>query len=591
MHPIREDTEAPEPVGHPGLPRWVLQGIRPAGPMRIAPDLIAGATLAALAIPEVMGYTRIAGTPVVTGLYTLLVPALLFALFGSSRHLVVGADSATAAIMASTLTAFALAGSSQWMQLAGVLALACAGLLLMARVARLAFLADFLSRTVLAGFLTGVGVQVALGELPGIFGIEAHGDGTLAKLANTLSRMAEFNYSDALMAAAVLLFTIAARRFSPKLPGALVAVAGAIATSWAFGLDRMGISLVGPIQGGLPTFALPDLGPAREHISELASAAFAMTIVILAQSAATARAYAWKYDEEFSENVDLVGLSLANAGAALSGAFVVNGSPTKTQMVDSAGGRSQLAHLTMAAIVLVVLLFLTGPIAFLPRAALAAIVLLIGVDLIHARELGRIRAARPSEFWVAIATSAAVVVLGVERGIVLAMVLSLIDHVRRGYRPHNSLIVRGADGHAQLVPVEHANEYAPGLLVYRFNHSMYYANAEVLSGEVTALVEAASPPLRWFVVDLGAVDDVDFSAGAALSSLRASLAARQVAMKFMRPSSAVCDQLHRYGVLGHDQDAVLASLRDMRHRYDTSTGAPAADPGAQPPGGSASEGR
>ena len=258
-------------------------------------------------------------------------------------------------------------------------------------------------------------------------------------------------------------------------------------------------------------------------------------------------------------------------------------------MVDSAGGRSQFAHLTMAAIVLVVLLFLTGPIAFLPRAALAAIVLLIGVDLIRARELGRIRAARPSEFWVAIATAAAVVALGVERGIVLAMVVSLIDHVRRGYRPQNNVIVRGADGHAQLVPVEHADEYAPGLLVYRFNHSMYYANADVLSSEVAALVESAKTPLRWFVVDLGAVDDVDFSAGAALASLRASLAARGVAMQFMRPSPAVLDQLRTYGVLTHEP--AFASVRDMRHRYESGANASTADARGDDTGGSAPEGR
>jgi high affinity sulfate transporter 1 len=589
MDSSREGRPKTKPVEGSGVPRWLFQGIAPVDRTRIVADVLAGATLAALAIPEVMGYTRIAGTPVVTGLYTLLLPAALFALFGSSRHLVVGADSATAAIMASTLAPFAKTASAEWMQLAGVLALACAALLLMARVARLAFLADFLSRTVLVGFLTGVGVQVALGELPGALGIEAHGDGTLPKLWNTVSRLSELNGSDALIAVAVLAFIVAARRWSPRLPGALVAVVAAIAASWVLALDRQGVSLVGALQGGLPALGVPDFALAREHVSELASAAFAMTIVILAQSAATSRVYAWKYDERFSENVDLVGLSLANAGAALSGAFVVNGSPTKTQMVDSAGGRSQLAHLTMAAIVLAVLLFLTGPIAFLPRAALAAIVLLIGVDLIHARELGRIRAVRPSEFWVAIATAAAVVVLGVERGIVLAMVLSLIDHVRRGYRPNNNVIVRGPDGHAQLVPVEHADEYAPGLLVYRFNHSMYYANVDVLATEVTALVDSAKTPLRWLVLDLGAVDDIDFSAGAALSALRASLAARAVTIRFMRPSPAVCDQLGRYGVLGHEHEPAFTSVRDMRHEFENLTTATAAGSSVKLSGGSAAE--
>src|SRR6516162_4923368 len=223
MDSTREDQQETKPVER-RVPSWFLQGILPVDSKQIATDVIAGATLAALAIPEVMGYTRIAGTPVVSGLYTLLLPAVLFALFASSRHLVVGADSATAAIMASTLAPFAKTASSEWMQLAGVLALACAALLLVARVARLAFLADFLSRTVLAGFLTGVGVQVALGELPGVLGIEAHGDGTLPRLWNTVSRLAEIRGNDALIAAAVLAFIVVARRWSPKLPGALIAV-------------------------------------------------------------------------------------------------------------------------------------------------------------------------------------------------------------------------------------------------------------------------------------------------------------------------------------------------------------------------------
>jgi high affinity sulfate transporter 1 len=537
---------------------------------RIAADLIAGATLAALSIPEVMGYTRIAGTPVVTGLYTLLVPALLYALFGSSRHLVVGADSATAAIMASVLVAFAPPASREWMQLAGALALACAVLLLVARVARLAFLADFLSRTVLAGFLTGVGVQVALGELPGVLGITAHGGDTLSRLWNTVSSLSAIQTGDALVGGAVLAFIVIARRVSPKLPGALIAVVASIAASWFFHFEGRGISVIGSLHGGLPDLTLPDLSLAREHVGALGSAAFAMAIVILAQSAATSRAYAWKYDEPYSANVDLVGLSLANMGAACTGAFVVNGSPTKTQMVDSAGGRSQLAHLAMAAIVLVVLLFLTGPIAYLPHAALSAVVLLIGLDLVHARQLRGFFAARRSEFWVAVVTAVAVVVQGVERAIVLAMLLSLVDHVRRGYRPHNSVILRGPDGHAEHVAVEEGGDYAPGLLVYRFGHSMYYANADVLAREVSELGESAAQPLRWLVIDLDAVDDVDFSAGATLLALRASLAEKGVSLKFLRPSPELLEQLRRYGLCLQEEGgtSVFSSLRDMRHHYE-----------------------
>ncbi len=561
----------------------LLQGLRPLDRAGLLRDVLAGATLAALAIPEVMGYTRIAGTPVVTGLYTLLLPALLFALFGSSRHLVVGADSATAAITAATLAPLARPESPEWLAMAGTLALMSAVLLLVARVARLAFLADFLSRTVLAGFLAGVGIQVALGEVPGLLGLQVHESGTLAKVRATVEGLSALRPADAAIGGCIVLAILAARRWAPRWPIALLAVLAALAASWWFGLDRHGVAVVGPLQGGLPALALPALVDARAHFSELALAAVAITIVILAQSAATSRAYAWKYGETFSENADLVGLALANAGAAVTGTFVVNGSPTKTEMVDSAGGRSQVAHLTMVAVVVLVLLFVTSPIEHLPSAALSAVVFVIGIQLVHVGELRRIHRMRRAEFWIAVATAAAVVLAGVEHAIMLAMLLSLIDHVRRGYRPHNSVLARGEDGHVQSASLASAQEYAPGLIIYRFSHSMYYANAEVMAREVAALVAAAQPPLRWLVMDLDAVDDVDFSAGAALGELRRGLAQRGVELKFLRASPAVLQQLRMYGLLPPEGagPGCFTSVRHMRHAFNPKDGAaPDPQPGA-----------
>ena len=204
------------------------------------------------------------------------------------------------------------------------------------------------------------------------------------------------------------------------------------------------------------------------------------------------------------------------------------------------------------------------------KAALAAIVFLIGLDLVRVKELRNIHASRRPESWIAIATAAAVVVLGVGSAIVFAMVLSLIEHVRRGYHPLNSVLARGADGHAQLLPVTEPQEYEPGLLVYRFNHAMYYANVEVLSQEVTRLVAGAAPGLRWFVIDLDPVEDIDFSAGAALLALRDDLKARRVALQFLRASAAVADQLRRYGVVSPQGGApqLFTSVRDMRHHYE-----------------------
>jgi MFS superfamily sulfate permease-like transporter len=275
---------------------------------------------------------------------------------------------------------------------------------------------------------------------------------------------------------------------------------------------------------------------------------FAMFVVILAQSAATSRAYAARYEERHDENTDLVGLALANVAAGLSGTFVVNGSPTKTQMVDSAGGRSQLSNLACAAVVLIVLLFLTGPLAFMPNAVLATIVFLIGVELVDARGMRSVFFARPREFWVAAFTAAVVVLVGVEQAIIVAMALSLISHTRRGYNPHNSVLVRTPEGYWRPVPVAQGGEAAPGLVIYRFTHSLYYANAQRFQDEALELTKPGRAQTRWFCVDGAAIDDVDFTAGAMLGSVARTLRERHIRMVFAELNIHVRRQLDRSGV-------------------------------------------
>src|SRR4249920_3355910 len=308
----------------------VLQGLLPVERSRVRADVLAGLTLAALGVPEVLGYAKIAGMPLVTGLYTMLLPMAVFAVLGSSRHLVVAADSATAAILAAALAPLAVAGSPAYVKLAGLAALLTAGMLLAARLARLAFLANFLSRTVLVGFLTGVGIQVAVGQLPDMLGISAAGGETLPKLVNTARALPHVNWADVALSIGVIVVVVVARLINRRIPGLLIAVIIAIIVSWAAGLARHGVAVVGPVPRGLPSLRLPALG--WHDVRALLGAAVAMFVVILAQSAATSRAYAAKYEEPFSEATDLVGLAAANAAAAFSGTFVVNGSPTKTQI-------------------------------------------------------------------------------------------------------------------------------------------------------------------------------------------------------------------------------------------------------------------
>jgi sulfate permease, SulP family len=523
----------------------VLQGLLPVERSQVPADALAGLTLAALGVPEVLGYAKIAGMPLVTGLYTLLLPMAVFAVLGSSRHLVVAADSATAAILAAALAGLAVAGSPAYVKLAGLAALLTAGMLLAARLARLAFLANFLSRTVLVGFLTGVGIQVAAGQLPDMLGVSAAGQSTVPKLLHTVRALPHVHWADVAVAAGVIAIVLAARLISRRIPGSLVAVIAAIAVSQAAGLARHGVAVVGPVPRGLPSLVMPALG--WHEAGALTGVAASMFVVILAQSAATSRAYAAKYEEEFSEATDLVGLGAANAAAAFTGTFVVNGSPTKAQIVDSAGGRSQLSQLTAAAVVLVVLAVLTGPLAYLPVSALAAVVFLIAVELIDLAGMRRILATRKHEFAVALLTTAAVVGLGVEYGIILAIFASIVDHLRHSYSPLNSVLVKSPEGHWRAVPVGPGARTEEGLVVYRFGTSLYYANAAKLVRDIATLVGHGAP-LRWLVLDWAAIGDVDYTASTALTKAVEHLHQRHIRLMFSSVLAPVREQLDRYGI-------------------------------------------
>jgi sulfate permease, SulP family len=543
----------------------VLEGVLPIKAKQVPLDIVAGITLAALAIPEVMGYTKIAGMPVVTGLYTILIPMALFALFGSSRHLVVGADSATAAIMAAGLVGLAAADSPQYVALAGLLAIITGLIVLVARVIRLGFLADFLSRTVLIGFLTGIGIQVAIGQIAGMLGIPGGGHGTIQKLVADIQQLPQTNPLTLAISLATVVIILGTKRITRRIPGALIAVIGMIILSWALDLQAKGVSVLGTVSGGLPHIGLPQVS--LTIVPQLLATAFSMFIVIIAQSAATSRAYAAKYDERFSENTDLVGLTLANIGAGLSGTFVVNGSPTKTQMVDGAGGRSQLAHISTTVVVLLVLLFLTGPLAYMPEAVLAAVVFLIGIELVDLLGMRTILAQRPVEFWVALITAATVIFIGVEQGILFAIFLSLVAHTRHGYRSRNTVLVEQS-GHLRPVPVAHAAEALPGLILYRFNHSMYYANADLLANQVLDLLKTGPEPVAWLCIDMIAVDDVDFSAAATLRQVYSNLHARGARLVFAEASDHVRAELGLSGIVDQvGEDAFFDDSFDVIEAY------------------------
>src|SRR5580704_9220427 len=286
-------------------------------------------------IPQALGYSRIAGMPIVTGLYGLLLPLLAFATFGSSRFLVVAADSATAAILRSGLNGIAPSSSARYVALAGLVALLTAFFLLFARLLKLGFIANFLSRTVLVGFLTGVGFQVGISVLGQMVGVPTDSRKPLVQLYEVGRRLPQVHLPTLFVAVAVLGFVFVLRRFAPKIPGALLVVAGATAASAAWDFAGRGIATIGPVAGGLPHLGVPDVH--WSDILPMAPIAGSCAIMILAQSAARSRVYAARHSQKLDADQDIVGLAAANAAAALSGGFVVNGSPTQTAIIESVG--------------------------------------------------------------------------------------------------------------------------------------------------------------------------------------------------------------------------------------------------------------
>ena len=520
----------------------------------IAGDVIAGVTLAAVAIPETMGYTSIAETPLVTGLYTVIFPTLLFALLGASRLLVVGADSATAAILAAGLAGLSISGltpySSEWLAFAGLVALECGVLLLVARVLRLGFIGDFLSASVLIGFLTGVGIQVFSGQIPAMLGF-AKGSGTwLQQQKDMIQNVFDgnINWWTFSFALGAIVIIQGFKRFIPKVPGAVVAVVLSIILSAALDAASHGVSVVGQVTGGFPPIGLP-AGLSWSDVGPTIPIALSCFILIIAQSAATSRSFAMRHGQRADINRDIVGLSGASFAAGLTGTFVVNGSPTKTQILDEDRGRTQLANITMSLVVLLVVMFFTGLLADMPNAVLAAIVFLIGVDLIDALGMRRIARERYSEFVIATVTACTVFLIGVEQGIILAIVMSLLELVRRQYQPRDFVLGVEADGQRKYEAAAPGAQSRPGLIIFRYDADLFYANASRFSDDVQNLVLSAPDPVRWVVLDCSALDDVDYSAGLTLNGLVEFVHNHDAEFWLAQPDTGLMATLTNYGVI------------------------------------------
>jgi MFS superfamily sulfate permease-like transporter len=348
------------------------------------------------------------------------------------------------------------------------------------------------------------------------------------------------------------------------------------------GLLPSSVSLLGTVQGGLPPIGLPQGVISVSNIMALLPAVvLPCFLIILAQSAATSRAYAMKYRDSFDENVDLIGLAAANFGAGLSGTWIVNGSPTKTEMVDGAGGKSQVAQLTAGVVVLVVLLFLTPILQYMPNAVLAAVVMLIGIKLIDIKGMRAIAQVRTGEFAVAAVTAATVVLVGIEQAIILAIALSVIEHIAHSYRPYDRLLTPAAGGDYAYQELASGAQALPGLAVYRFGAGLYYANGNKFSEEIVTLAEDADPPLRWICVSAAAIGDIDYSGAETISAVQDELAGQNVTLVLADVDPRIAEQLDAYELTAKiGKERIFPTLAEAVDAYRAlgPQGAPAAAP-------------
>jgi high affinity sulfate transporter 1 len=489
-------------------------------------DLTAGVLIVAIAIPLSMGMAEFAGMPPIAGLYSCVLPLVAYAAFGSSRQLVIALDASTAAIVAATVAPLAGGDPAAYAALAGGLTLLTGTMLLAAGTLRLGVVADFLSEPVLLGYQAGLAIVVIASQLPRMLGVPVDADTTIGRYADALSSSRDASAWSVTIALGTLVIVIGLRWWRPALPGALAATAAATLLVGLAGLQAHGVVVVGELPSGFPPIGVPDLS--FSDLRGLLGGAAAIALVAAADTLVSSRAFAARNGYEVSANRDLVGLGSANLGAGLSGGITVSASAARTAVSESVGSRTQLAGLTAAALMAVVLLALTDLLHDVPVAALAAVVTAAVLRLFEPRAMRTLFRVRRAEFAIAITAMAGVAVIGVLEGVLIAMALSLIDFVRRTSRPHDAVlgVAPGRVGYHDVTRVREAS-VPPGALVYRFDAPLFYANAERFRSRVRSLARRRRD-LRVVVIEASTISDVDVTAGRMLGELQQELAERGV---------------------------------------------------------------
>lgn len=512
-------------------------------------DLIAGLTVAALALPSAMAYAEVAGLPPVNGLYALLLPAVVYTFLGSSRSLIVGPEGSISALVGAAIVPLAVAGSSEAAELAAMLALLVAACFLVAWVARLGWLADYFSRPVLIGYIHGVAVVLVCGQLGKLFGVDIDASKPIGQVIDLISQLGDVSRATVAVSAVALAALLLARAYVPRLPAALVVVLASLVVSWALDLADKGVAVIGPIPSGLPSVEIPT--PPLGDVATLVPAAIGIFLVSFADGILTARTFAGKRNEHVRANQELLAFSGMSAAAGITQGFPLGASGSRTTVNDQMGARTQIAGLVAAGTIALVLLFFTEPMSYLPKAVLGAVIVSAAIGLVDRAAWRGLRLVSRFEVGIAAATTVGVVVLGVLQALVIAVALSIVDVVRRSAQPHDAVLGwvdrLGRWGNVQLHP---SARVTPGVVVYRLDDRLFFANARYVKGRVREALRGAPDPARWLVFDAGTVGHVDATGAEALRELTVELRRDGVELVVARMRPHVHELLTAAGVTG-----------------------------------------
>jgi high affinity sulfate transporter 1 len=541
-------------------------------------DAVAGLTVAAYLVPQVLAYAELAGVTPVAGLWAATAALATYAVLGSSRQLSVGPESTTALMTAIAVAPLAAGDPDRYAVLAAALALLVSGICLLGRLARLGFLADLFSRPVLVGYLTGIALIMISGQLENVTGVPTSGDTFLTEVVSFAHGIGDAHLPTLLLSTAVLAFLLAASRLFPRIPGPLLAVLLAAAATALLALDRLGVQLVGPVPGGLP---LPELPPVTAaDLADLLLPALGIAIVGYSDNVLTARAFAARKGQEVDPDQEMLALGAANAAAGLVHGFPVSSSGSRTVIGDAIGSRSQLNSLvTMLAVVAV--LAVGGPVlSSFPTAALGALVVYAALRLIDVAEFRRFARFRRSELAIALVTTAAVLAVGVLNGVLVAVAISILDLLRKVSRPHDGILgfVPGLAGMHDVDDYPTATT-EPGLVVYRYDAPLCFANAENFRRRALAALDDADPPARWLLLNTEAIVELDITAADALHTLCDELDRRGVVPALARVKQDLLVYLDGSGLRERiGDDRIFPTLPTAIAGFRASTRRPTSDP-------------